>query len=43
VFQEEVPGAAGQAHAIVPGASHFIQEDKGAEVADLVADFVGGN
>jgi haloalkane dehalogenase len=43
VFQEEVPGAAGQAHAIVSGASHFIQEDKGAEVADLVADFVGGN
>jgi haloalkane dehalogenase len=42
VFQQEVPGAAGQAHAIIAGASHFIQEDKGVEVADLVADFVGG-
>lgn len=40
VFQERVPGAAGQPHTTIEGASHFLQEDKGPELARVVADFV---
>lgn len=36
IFQERVPGAKGQAHAIVAGGGHFLQEDKPAELADLI-------
>jgi haloalkane dehalogenase len=40
VFQQEVPGAAGLPHTILKGAGHFVQEDKGPEVATIVSDFV---
>jgi haloalkane dehalogenase len=40
VLQREVPGAAGQPHTVLPGAGHFIQEDRGPELARIVADFV---
>ena len=40
VLQREVPGAAGQPHTVLPGAGHFIQEDRGPELARVVADFV---
>ena len=33
IFQERVPGAAGQPHAILDGAGHFLQEDVGEELA----------
>ena len=42
VLQEHVPGAAGRAHVTVRGAGHFLQEDRGAELADAVAALVGG-
>jgi haloalkane dehalogenase len=32
-FQKLLPGAAGQPHAIIEGAGHFLQEDKGGEIA----------
>jgi haloalkane dehalogenase len=40
VFQEQVPGAANQAHAILAGAGHFIQEDRGAEFGRLISEFI---
>jgi haloalkane dehalogenase len=41
VLQDHVPGAAGRAHVTLEGAGHFVQEDRGAELADVVARFVG--
>jgi haloalkane dehalogenase len=42
-FQEQVPGAAGQAHKTIPGAGHFIQEDKGEHLAKVTLDFIAAN
>ena len=41
-FQQHVPGAAGQPHRTIAGAGHFLQEEKGPELAALVAAFVTG-
>lgn len=40
VFQERIPGARGQNHTTLKGAGHFVQEQKGAELGQIVADFV---
>ncbi len=40
VLREHVPGAAGRAHATLAGAGHFVQEERGVELADVVAGFV---
>jgi haloalkane dehalogenase len=40
VWQEQVPGAKGQPHTIIRGAGHFLQEDKGAEIAQAISDFM---
>jgi haloalkane dehalogenase len=40
LFQALVPGAQGMPHVIVEGAAHFIQEDKGEELARLAVDFI---
>jgi haloalkane dehalogenase len=40
VFQNTVPGAKGQPHATIKGAGHFLQEDKGEELAKVVVDFI---
>jgi haloalkane dehalogenase len=40
LFQALIPGAKGMPHVIVEGAAHFIQEDKGEELARLVVDFI---
>ena len=39
-FVERVPGAAGERHTVIRNAGHFLQEDKGPELADVVIDFV---
>ena len=39
-FQEAIPGAKAQPHVTVAGAGHFLQEDKGEEVARVVNDFI---
>ncbi len=39
-FHERVPGARDRPHAVVAGAGHFLQEDRGADLARIVADFV---
>ena len=38
--QGAVPGAAGRPHTVIEGAGHFLQEDKGEELARVVVDFV---
>jgi haloalkane dehalogenase len=40
VWQSRVPGAQGQPHAITRGAGHFLQEDKGPELAAKIAEFI---
>jgi haloalkane dehalogenase len=41
VLRDLVPGAAGQDHVTLEHAGHFVQEDRGPELADVVAHFVG--
>jgi haloalkane dehalogenase len=41
-FQKLVPGAKGQAHVTIRDAGHFLQEDKGEELARAVAAFTAG-
>ena len=40
MWQKLVPGAQGQAHAVTRGAGHFLQEDKGEEVAQAIDAFI---
>jgi haloalkane dehalogenase len=40
VFQKLVPGAQGQPHVTIEGAGHFLQEDRGEQVAKVVVDFI---
>lgn len=40
VIQKLVPGTRGQPHATIEGAGHFLQEDKGEELAGVVIDFM---
>lgn len=40
IFQKLVPGATGQPHATTRGAGHFLQEDKGEELAQKVVEFM---
>lgn len=39
LLQRLIPGAAGQQHVTIRGAGHFLQEDAGAELAEIVASF----
>lgn len=40
IFQKRVPGAQGQPHTIIQGGGHFLQEDRGEELARLVKDLM---
>ncbi|HRE00346.1 MAG TPA: haloalkane dehalogenase [Ilumatobacteraceae bacterium] len=40
VFQRRVPGTAGQAHTTIAGGGHFLQEDQGPLLAQVIADFI---
>ena len=40
-FLKNVPGAAGQPHTTIEGGGHFLQEDRGPEVARHLVAFVG--
>jgi haloalkane dehalogenase len=40
VFQRLVPGAKNRSHVTIKGGGHFLQEDKGEELARVVADFI---
>ena len=41
-FQEQVPGAQNREHIIIRDAGHFLQEDKGEELAEVLIQFVQG-
>jgi len=40
IFQKLVPGAVGQPHTTTRGAGHFLQEDKGVELAKQISAFI---
>jgi haloalkane dehalogenase len=40
VMKKLIPGAAAPAHTTIVGAGHFLQEDKGEDLARVVADFI---
>jgi len=40
VLQERIPGAAGQPHTTIVGGGHFLQEDRGPELATVVVDLI---
>jgi haloalkane dehalogenase len=42
-FLAIVPGTKGQAHVTIEGAGHFLQEEKGPELARVLNDFVASN
>lgn len=41
-FQRDVPGCAGQPHTTIEGGGHFLQEDCGPQLAQVVASWVTG-
>jgi haloalkane dehalogenase len=40
VLREAIPGAAGLDHPVLEGAGHFLQEDAGERLGQLIAGFV---
>ena len=40
VFRAKVPGTSKQNHVTIQSAGHFLQEDKGPELAELINDFI---
>jgi haloalkane dehalogenase len=40
IFQERIPGAKGQRHTTITGGGHFLQEDKGDELARIIVEFI---
>jgi haloalkane dehalogenase len=40
LFQKLIPGTQGQPHTTITGAGHFLQEDKGEELAAVIVDFI---
>ena len=43
VFRERVPGAQGQNHTTIENAGHFLQEEKGEELAAVLIQFIEDN
>ncbi len=39
-FAAKVPGATGQPHVTIEGGGHFLQEDRGPELANVLVDFI---
>jgi haloalkane dehalogenase len=40
LLRDAIPGAKGQPHTTITGGGHFLQEDKGEELARVVVDFI---
>jgi haloalkane dehalogenase len=40
-FRAKVPGAQGQPHTTIEGGGHFLQEDRGPELAAVIVGFIG--
>jgi haloalkane dehalogenase len=43
VMQKLIPGAKGQPHTTIVGGGHFLQEDQGERLAQVVVDFIAAN
>ncbi|MCP4122100.1 MAG: haloalkane dehalogenase [Bacteroidetes bacterium] len=43
VFHKMIPGTKGQAHTTIEAGGHFLQEDKGEELAGIVVEFMKAN
>jgi haloalkane dehalogenase len=43
LFHERIPGAQGREHVTIAGGGHFLQEDKGEELAGVVVRFIREN
>jgi len=43
IFRELIPGARNQQHVTIKNAGHFLQEDKGEELAGIVVEFMRAN
>ena len=43
IWQETVPGAAGQPHTTIEGGHHFIQEDRPEALVEILIDFIASN
>ena len=43
LLQSAIPGARNQLHTTITGAGHFLQEDKGEELARVIVDFIRAN
>ena len=43
IFQRSIPGAQGQPHVTIEGAGHFLQEQKGVELAEVIVKFMQDN
>ena len=43
VLQKLIPGCAGQAHTTIENGGHFLQEDKGQKLAEVVVEFMRAN
>ncbi len=39
-YQKNIPGALGQAHQVIKDGGHFLQEDKGKEIADVLVNWM---
>jgi haloalkane dehalogenase len=40
VFEREIPGCEGQPHTTIEGGGHFLQEDRGEELARVIVDWI---
>ncbi|MFJ4653623.1 haloalkane dehalogenase [Nocardia sp. NPDC088792] len=40
ILRDRIPGAADRPHTVIEGGGHFLQEDKGPELATVVNDFI---
>ena len=43
LFQKLIPGCNGQAHVTIEGGGHFLQEDKGEQLAEVLVEFINSN
>jgi haloalkane dehalogenase len=43
LFQKLIPGAQNREHVTIKNAGHFLQEDKGEELAQIIIDLIRDN
>jgi haloalkane dehalogenase len=43
IMQKLIPGCQGQAHTTIKQGGHFLQEDQGPQLADVILEFLTAN